>query len=133
QPWMEKAGLYLQSEFCGCGGNGQEFAERLVLPSMKEGAYPAASAQEKGDCVATASGAPYEGVQIGGRCVLPYVTFFEPTREIVKRRSEEGSAYITSLPGSATISPTLANNHAELEKIAKSLHLAGKDSRGDLA
>ncbi|EXZ97586.1 hypothetical protein M087_4900, partial [Bacteroides fragilis str. S23 R14] len=95
QPWMEKAGLYLQSEFCGCGGNGQEFAERLVLPSMKEGAYPAASAQEKGDCVATASGAPYEGVQIGGRCVLPYVTFFEPTREIVKRRSEEGSAYIT--------------------------------------
>ncbi|MCE9337039.1 hypothetical protein K0H02_20755, partial [Bacteroides fragilis] len=64
---------------------------------------------------------------------LPYVTFFEPTREIVKRRSEEGSAYITYLPGSATISPTLANNHAELEKIAKSLHLAGKDSRGDLA
>ena len=133
QPWMEKAGLYLQSEFCGCGGNGQEFAERLVLPSMKEGAYPAASAQEKGDCPATASGAPYEGVQIGGHCVLPYVTFFEPTREIVKRRSEEGSAYITYLPGSATISPTLANNHGELEKIAKSLHLAGKDSRGDLA
>lgn len=22
KPWMDKAGLYLQSEFCGCGGNG---------------------------------------------------------------------------------------------------------------
>lgn len=48
QPWMEKAGLYLQSEFCGCGGNGQEFAERLVLPSVKEGRLPGCVCAGKG-------------------------------------------------------------------------------------
>lgn len=132
QPWMEKAGLYLQSEFCGCGGNGQEFAERLVLASLAT-TPRMPGADGSGSLPGTSSGTPYEGVQIDGRCVMPYVTFFQPVRERVKRRAEENSAYITYLPGSATISPTLANNHAELEKIAKSLHLAGKDSRGDLA
>lgn len=159
QPWMNKAALYLQSEFCGCGGNGQEFAERMVTPSMKEGTYQAAATQQPekenvpvydmsgaagnrfsgsatdgfGNTVATTSGTPSEAVLIGGRSVMPYVTFFEPTREFVKRRSEEGSAYITYLPGSSEIRPTLAENHEELEKIAKSLHLAGRDSHGDLA
>lgn len=153
QPWMNKAALYLQSEFCGCGGNGQEFAERLVTASMKAGTqqpekenvpaydmsgaagnrFSGSATDEFGNIVATTSGTPSEAVLIGRRSVMPYVTFFEPTREFVKRRSEEGSAYITYLPGSSEIRPTLAENHEELEKIAKSLHLAGRDSHGDLA
>lgn len=165
KPWMDKAGLYLQSEFCGCGGNGQEFAERLVAAEMKAGPRQAAAAEGtgglrgesagmKGDnayatggygmspdgfsagespAICTASGTPAEAVQIAGRYVMPYVTFLEPVREVVKRRSERGSAYITYLPGSAEIRPTLAENYEELEKIAKSLHLAGRDAHGDLA
>lgn len=159
QPWMNKGALYLQSEFCGCGGNGQEFAERLVTASLKAGTQQTAATQQPekenvpaydmsgaagnlfsgsatdgfGNTVATTSGTPSEAVLIGKRSVMPYVTFFEPTREFVKRRSEEGSAYITYLPGSSEIRPTLAENHEELEKIAKSLHLAGRDSHGDLA
>ena len=161
QPWMGKAGLYLQSEFCGCGGNGQEFAERLVTATVKAGTDRLAEMRKpenenenrpvfdmsgsvanridgsatdgSGNTVATASGTPAEAVLVGGRCVMPYVTFYEPAREFVKRRSEEGSAYITYLPGSSEIRPTLAENHEELEKIARSLHLAGRDSQGDLA
>lgn len=142
KPWMDKAGLYLQSEFCGCGGNGQEFAERIVAAEMKaglrlvastEGGPGKVSAGETTGTAATASGTPAGTVQIAGCAVMPYVTFFEPVREIVKRRSEQGSAYITYLPGSAEIRPTLAENYEELEKIAKSLHLAGRDAHGDLA
>lgn len=138
KPWMDKAGLYLQSEFCGCGGNGQEFTERLVTAEMKAGFRQATEEigvlrGESTDTVATVSGTLVEAVQIAGRYVMPYVTFLEPVREIVKRRSEQGSAYITYLPGSAEIRPTLADNYEELEKIAKSLHLAGRDARGTLA
>lgn len=132
QPWMDRAGLYLQSEFCGCGGNGQEFAERLVLASLAT-TPRVPGADGSGSLPGTSSGTPYEGVQIDGRCVMPYVTFFQPVRELVKRRAEEGSAYITFLPGSAAVNPTLGGNHDELDKIARSLQLAGSNAGGDPA
>ena len=137
EPWMDNAGLYLQSEFCGCGGNGQEFAERLVAASMGDTA-PDLAGRDGGDDGTTG---PVPGATAGASCTLtaggcaltPYITFFEPARENVKRRSEEGSAYITYLPGSALLQPSLADNHGELEKIAESLSLAGSDAQGNLA
>lgn len=137
EPWMDNAGLYLQSEFCGCGGNGQEFAERLVAASMGDTASDLASMDGGYDgTTGTVSGATAGDsctLTVGGCALTPYVTFFEPARENVKRRSEEGSAYITYLPGSALLQPSLADNHGELEKIAESLSLAGSDAQGNLA
>lgn len=137
EPWMDNAGLYLQSEFCGCGGNGQEFAERLVAASMGDTAPDLASMDGGYDgTTGTVSGATAGDsctLTAGGCALTPYVTFFEPARENVKRRSEEGSAYITYLPGSALLQPSLADNHGELEKIAESLSLAGSDAQGNLA
>lgn len=137
EPWMDNAGLYLQSEFCGCGGNGQEFAERLVAASMGDTAPDLAGMDGGYDgTTGTVSGATAGDsctLTAGGCALTPYVTFFEPARENVKRRSEEGSAYITYLPGSALLQPSLADNHGELEKIAESLSLAGSDAQGNLA
>lgn len=141
EPWMDNAGLYLQSEFCGCGGNGQEFAERLVSASMgdtapglagRDGEDGSGSGTVTGSTAVSPGGA--SGTLASGGCALtPYITFLEPAREEVKRRSEEGSAYITYLPGSALLQPSLADNHGELEKIAESLSLAGSDAQGSLA
>ena len=129
EPWMETAGLYLQTEFCGCGRNGEETLEYLVAGNMSVTQEKRMKKKESN----RESTLPGEDATPFRYRLMPYLTFMEPERETVKRRTEVGTAYITYMPGSAEIEPSLAGNREELEKITRSMLMGGTMENGELA
>jgi len=95
QPWMKNASVYLIADLCGCGGSGEEYVSTLVATGIDY--------------------AEFRGV------FSPAVNFIIPQKEEIKKRDEQGEAYIIFQTDKWDILPRLFNNSRELEKIRNSL------------
>lgn len=104
EPWMSSAHLNLQKDDCGCG------ISRLT------------------DVRLLANKVNLEAVQIIERYqVTPCLAYIRPEAEAVKRRAEQGEAFLDFAVGKTNINPEFGRNAAELDKIRSMIELVYND------
>ena len=104
EQWMSSASLTLQKNDCGCG------ISRVT------------------DVRLLANKVALEEVMIIERYrITPALAYIQPEAEAVKRRAEQGEAYLDFAVGKTDINPEFGRNAAELEKIRKMIELVYND------
>lgn len=104
EPWMSSAHLNLQKDDTGCG------ISRVT------------------DVRLLANKVDLETVRIIERYqVTPALAYIRPEAEAVKRRAEQGEAYLDFAVGKTDINPEFGRNAAELEKIRRMIELVYND------
>lgn len=99
EKWMNNSHLTLYREDCGCDGEFAIVEEELLRAGIKLIDKPVLPAEYS-----------------------PQIVFIQPPREEIKRRTQEGQAYITYRVGKSNIDANLANNTHELDKIRESVN-----------
>lgn len=100
--WMRQGKLNLHIDLCGCGGASEENSTLAVInmSDLKESnAYS----------------------------WIPAVAYIVPRAEAIKRRTEEGSAYLDFPVNKTVIYPEYRRNPAELEKIRQTIEVVKND------
>ncbi|MDR2844140.1 MAG: DUF3868 domain-containing protein [Candidatus Symbiothrix sp.] len=125
EPWMKDASLTLLEDRCGC-------SLKLSLAELAESIGLGSAADKKREEVALAGElgdyqrllAPYLELPVQAQwnyTYMPAVQFITPEKELVKKRDENGAAYLIFQVGKWDILPDLGNNKAELAKIDASV------------
>lgn len=104
EPWMSSARLNLRKDDCGCGQSSvtdvRVLASRVTLEEV---------------------------IIIERYLIAPHLAYMQPEAEAVKRRAEQGEAYLDFAVGKAAINPDFGRNTAELEKIRRMIGLVHDD------
>lgn len=103
--WMETAELRVAEDLCGCGGNPLE--QESTLLAVCDFAEP---------------------VIIPVYVPSPVMAFVTPRQEVIKVRSESGSAFLDFPVNKTVINPEYRNNAAELAKIRGTIDLVKNDA-----
>ncbi len=105
--WMHQSTLVLHMDLCGCGGASEENSLLPVanLSHIKDGnAYN----------------------------WIPAVAYIEPQAEAIKKRTEEGSAYLDFPVNKTVIYPDYRRNPEELEKIRQTIEVIKNDKNTNI-
>lgn len=105
--WMRKATLALHIDLCGCGGASEENSRLAVvnLSDLKESnAYS----------------------------WIPAVAYITPRAEAIKKRTEEGSAYLDFPVNKTVIYSDYRRNPVELEKIRQTIEVVKNDKNTNI-
>lgn len=104
EPWMSSARLDLRKDDCGCGKSSvtdvRILANRVTLEEV---------------------------IIIERYRIQPHLAYMQPEAEAVKRRAEQGEAFLDFAVGKSAINPDFGRNAAELEKIRRMIGLVHDD------
>ena len=104
ESWMSSARLNLQKSDCGCGQSNvtdvRILANRVALEEV---------------------------IIIERYRIEPHLAYVQPEAEAVKRRAEQGEAFLDFAVGKTAINPDFGRNATELEKIRKMIGLVHDD------
>ena len=104
RPWMASAGLNLRKDDCGCQKSSVTDVRMLANRVSLE-----------------------EVIVIECYRIEPHLAYVRPEAEAVKRRAEQGEAYLDFAVGKTRIEPGFGRNAAELEKIRSMIELVYND------
>lgn len=99
EPWMKAASLVLEQDLCGCGNDQQQISVEMIAQRFIYVSKPVFNFD-------------YADMAI---------SFVEPPKEDIKKRTESDHAYVIFEQGKSVILPGLSNNQEELNKITRSL------------
>lgn len=109
QEWMHQATLTLHIDLCGCGNNPEENS-RLAIINLADINMKESNAYNW----------------------IPAVAYITPRAEAIKKRTEEGKAYLDFPVNKTLIYPDYRRNPAEIEKIRQTIEIVKNDKNTDI-